>query len=400
MTAPIPTLTPQTVRRLSVVKQRLAELPAAVDRSAMLDVARAIRALQLDPISVVARSHTIVMWSRVGNYDTADLDALIYRDKQLFEFWAHCASLVLTEDLPIFAGWMRRYPNRESVWAERTRQWMSDNDKLRRYILRRIKAEGPLLSRQLEHDGLDPKAWVSTGWTSGRNVSRMLDFLWMQGKIMVARRDGLQKAWDLAERVLPDWAPKERLSPREASRRAAEHALRALGAATPQHINYHFTRGRYHDLARALDDLERGGRIKRVNVAGLKGTWYLHADDLTLAERVARDDWHGRTVVLSPFDNLIADRKRTELLFDFRFRIEIYTPQDKRTHGYYVLPVLQDDRLVARADMAMDRAKGVLRVPAVHYEPTAPRGRDLGLAVRDAIQSFAGWLGARDVAHA
>ncbi len=147
---------------------------------------RDLGCLQIDPISVVARSPLLVLWSRLGAYDPAHLDALLWRERKLFEYWAHCASIVLTEDYPIHHALMRHYVADDSPWSRRVRQWIKDNDTLRRAILTRIRRDGPLPARELAEDGIAPQAWVSTGWTSGRNVSRMLDFLWMQGKIMVA----------------------------------------------------------------------------------------------------------------------------------------------------------------------------------------------------------------------
>ena len=208
-------------------------------------------------------------------------------DRALFEYWAHCASIVLTEDYPIHNLMMRRYPGADGLWASRTRAWMKQNDKLRRYILARLRAAGPLPSRELTEAGLDPKAWVSTGWTSGRNVSRMLDFLWAQGKIMVAGRTGGQKLWDLAERTLAGIGAARPLSPLEVARRGAEKAIRALGIGTARHIQRHFIRGRYEQLPRVLDELERAGRIARVQVDGWPGTWYAHARG-PAADRPAR----------------------------------------------------------------------------------------------------------------
>jgi uncharacterized protein YcaQ len=362
-------------------------------------VARDLGCVQLDPISAVDRSHRLVWRSRVGNYAPAHLDQVLWQERHLFEYWAHCASLVLTEDYPLHHLMMRRYPGRGSAWSERTREWMRQNAKLRRYLLSEIRRHGPVASRQLEEGGLDPQDWVSSGWTSGRNVSRMLDFLLMQGKIMVAGRAGGQKLWDLSERVLPPWTPRERLTEREIVRRAAERSLRALGVATPRQIGWHFLRGRYTDLPRALAELERKGHLAPVQVrdgagAPWSGEWYIHSADLPLLAGLANGDWLPRTTLLSPFDNLICDRSRTEQLFNFKFRIEIYVPQSQRKFGYYVLPILHGDRLIGRIDPLMDRARGRLRVNAVYSEPGAPADRATGRAVADGVQELASFLGA------
>jgi uncharacterized protein YcaQ len=196
-----------------------------------MDVARDLGCLQLDPISVVAKSHLLVLWSRLGPYALKDLDALLWRERRLFEYWAHMASIVLTEDYPIHHLLMRQYPHggRRTGLRKRTAQWFDENRTLRRYVLTRLRREGPLRLRDFEDRAVS--SWQSSGWTVERNVDRMLDILWTQGRIMVVGRDGIQKIWDLAERWLPEWTPRDRLSEREVVRRAAQRSLRALGVA-------------------------------------------------------------------------------------------------------------------------------------------------------------------------
>jgi uncharacterized protein YcaQ len=397
-------LSAELARRLFIRRQRLTGPRPAADATGIMETVRDLRCVQLDPISVVDRTHRLVLWSRVGRFEQAELDRLLWQERELFEYWAHCASIVLTEDYPIHNLMMRRYPGGGEggpqhvvgAWAARTLAWMNDNARLRRHILTRLRKEGPLPSRALTEDGLDPRAWVSTGWASGRNVSRMLDFLWAQGKIMVAGRSGGQKLWDLAERTLPAWAPRERLSPLEVERRGAERALRALGVATARHIQLHFIRGRYRQLPRVLGELERAGRIVRAQVDGWPGTWYVHAEDLPLIEHID-SEWTPRTVLLSPFDNLICDRARTRRFFDFDYSIEIYTPPARRKYGYYVLPILHGDRLIGRIDPMMERETGRLVVKAVYAEAEAPRSA--GAAVAATVEELAGFLGAREIRY-
>jgi uncharacterized protein YcaQ len=387
---------------MAVVKQRLAgALPAERGPDHLLDVARSIRAIQLDPISVVARSHQLVLFSRIGPYDVGDLDVLLWEDRSLFEYWAHAASLVLTQDYPIHQLLMRRYPTDRYAHGRRTREWVEQNRGLRRRILQRIRAEGPLRARDLDDDSR--VGWVSGGWTSGRNVERMIDYLWTKGVLMVVGRPGGLKLWDLAERWLPAWTPRDRLPEARVHRLAAEHALRALGMATPRHINEHFTRWRYRQLPAVLAGLERRRRIHPLRVAGdgseWPGPWFVHDDDLPLLERLERGDgWEPRTALLSPFDNLICDRARTRRLFGFDYAIEIYTPKSKRRFGYYAMPVLRGDELIGRIDPAMDRKSGRLTILSMHAEPNVPQDRATGTAISGAIQALATFLGARDVA--
>lgn len=386
-------------RRLALARQRLAGQRASADARGLMEVVRDLGCLQLDPISVVARSHQLVLFSRVGRYDLAHLDQLLWQERRLFEYWAHCASIVPTEDYPIHNLMMRGYPNGDSAWSERTRAWLKQNQKLKRYVLAQLRRRGPLLSRDLEEDGLHPREWVSTGWTSGRNISRMLDYLWIGGKIMVAGREGIQKRWDLAERVLPEWTPRERLPEREVVRRAAQKSLRALGVATPRQINYHYIRGRYPDLKNVLAELVQAQRIREVEIRDLPGEWYIHADDEHLITEHAIRNTEPRAILLSPFDNLICDRARTKLLFNFDYTMEIYVPAAKRKYGYYVLPILHGDRLIGRVDPEMDRERRALRVNAVYAEPDAPTSRAAGRAVAGAIEDLAAFLGAREILY-
>src|SRR5215216_1800152 len=203
----------------------------------------------------------------------------------------------------------------------------------------------------------------------------------------------------MAERWLPAWPPTRRPPEREVVRLAAQRSLRALGVATARDIERHFTAYRYPGLPSVLASLERSGRIERVRLAGdgaeRNGPWYVHADDLTLLERLEAGDWRPRTTLLSPFDNLIINRERTERLFGFSFRLEIYVPKAARRHGYYVLPVLDGDRFIGRVDPALDRRTGRLVVHAVHAEPGAPAAA--GPAVATALHDLAAWLGADGV---
>ena len=365
------TISNETARRLFIQRQRLNDPAPANDAAGILDVVRDLGCLQLDPISAVARSHQLVVRSRVGHYDLAALDQLLWQDRSLFEYWAHMASIVLTEDYPIHQLFMRTYAHEEATGqvSQRYQQWLTTNQRLKRHILQELKRRGPLPSRVFENKTEVGSGWYSSGWTSGRDVSQMLDYLWITGKIMVAGRSGTlrEKLWDLSERCLPDWTPREKLSEKEVVRRAAQKSLRALGVATSQHINQHFTRRRYPHLKETLHALQTEGAIEKIHIEDDKAEWFIHAEDMPLLDRVEQDEFaFERTTLLSPFDNLICDRARTAKLFDFDFRIEIYTPQHKRQYGYYVLPILHGDRLIGRIDPKMDREHGRLHIHAVH----------------------------------
>ncbi len=388
----------RAARRLAVLAQGLAgPVPRGrPDVAAVRALTERIGCLQLDPVAPVARSQLLVLHARLGNVDPALLDRLAYEERSLFEYWAHEASYVCTDDLALHAWTWSQFPRFHRSWGRREMGWIQANAELRDRVLGRIRAEGPLAAGDLdERTGPVPP---TTGWPNRSDVSRMLDVLWMAGELLVARRDGGRRIWDLRERCLPAGATIEDLTDEQAVRRAALRALRALGVARPAHIRLHFTRYRYPELEPVLHSLAAEGAIEPVEIAGLENRWWVHAEDAgTLRALAGREHpFKPRTVLLSPFDNLLCDRARTELLFGFSHRLEIYTPKAKRRWGYYVLPILHGDALIGRADLAMDRKAGALRALAVHAEPGA-RAQRAGQAVRRALARLAAWQGAERV---
>ncbi|MDQ3877149.1 MAG: winged helix DNA-binding domain-containing protein [Actinomycetota bacterium] len=389
-----------TARRGAVRKQALADAARAATHKALMDVTRKIRCVQVDPISAVARTQDIVMFSRLGpRYKPKQLADATFKRKDLFHYWAHAASLVLTDDFPIHNWMMRTWLRRRAAGGGREQQFIRDNQSMQRHILRRLRTEGPLRARDFEVK--TGHAWRSSGWTGGQNLGRILEFLWIQGKIAIVGRQGVDRIWGLADEYFPEWTPRERLSEREVVRRSAIISLGALGVATPKQISQHFTRNRYPNLKAILDDLQRSGEIVPIRVAGddgtLPGHWLALASDVPMLEAAERNGFEGRTVLLSPFDNLICDRARTEQLFGFEYRIEIYVPVAKRRYGYYVLPILHGDRLIGRVDSRFDKAQNVYEVHNIYAEADAPRDKTTGKAVRAAVDSMAEWLGAEHI---
>jgi uncharacterized protein YcaQ len=397
------TISAETARRLAITRQRLAGKTRKPDADGIIDVVKDLGFLQLDPTNVVAPSQQLVVFSRVGPYQPKHLDTLLWDERRLFESWAHAASIVVTEHYPIYRWIMHRVATGKGFWhgftasgerqAQRVLAWMKANDSLRRSMLRQIRERGPLPSRAFEDQSTG--AWRSSGWNNGRNVGMMLFYLQMMGQLMVAGRSGNQKLWDLSERCLPAWTPKTRLMEPAIVRWAAEISLRALGAASPTDIRENFIRWKYVNLPAALGSLEKQGRIVQVTVRdgdrSWPGTWYVHADDLALLDRIEAGEWSPRTTLLSPFDNLIIDRKRTRRMFGFDYTMEIYVPAAKRRYGYYAMPVLHGDRLVARVDPAMNRETGRLSIRRVSVEAGCDDPQ-MARTTREAIAGLATFL--------
>ena len=376
------TITRRAARRAAIRGQLLhAPRPSTIE-----EIVRGLGMLQLDPTSVVARTEHLVLFSRLGpRFRVSELQRLLWHDRSLFEYWVH---IVPTEDLPIHRVSMRRYPlggpYGGSVRRRYEAEWLRANAPFRRYVLKELRRRGPLRARDLEDRAVE--RWATGGWndTRGRHVAMMLELLWSKGEVMIVGRDGLQRLWDLAERRLPE-APS--WSPTEVADRLVERQLRAHGVASPSRIGVLFD-GPAPGRERALRRLEREGIAVPVRIDGMKGEWLAHAELLEGSSR-------GRTTVLSPFDDLISDRDRTEALFDFLFRLEIYVPKAKRRWGYFVLPILDGDRLIGRIDPRFDRRVGELHLQAVHAEPGADAVS--GRRAAKAVGELAAWLGASRV---
>jgi hypothetical protein len=230
------------------------------------------------------------------------------------------------------------------------------------------------------------RPWESTGWTNERNLTRMLEFLSLQGKVLVSKREGGQRLWDVGERVVPERLRKAKSPPlAEIVRRAADRSLRGLAVATPQEVRSEpFVGGPYPGIREAAEQIGHA-----VDVEGL-GRRLVHPNAEPRRSR--------QTTLLSPFDPLIRNRERTQALFGFRFKLEIYVPKDKREFGFFVLPILHGDRLIGRIDPTMDRKAKVFRVNAVHAEEAAPE--NAAPAIAKAILRLATWLGADEIAYA
>ncbi len=396
-------ITPTLARRLAIHAQRLDGPLPPPGPTRVLDLLRHLRCLQLDPISVVARSHTLVLWSRLGHYAADELDDLLWRDHQLFEYWAHCASLVLAEDLPIHRQRMLDH-RAGGIAAARYIAWLDQHAELRDQVLATLRERGPLGASAFEDDSATE--WYSTGWTAGRTINQLLQTLWVQGTILVAGRKGTARLWDLAERVLPALAAP--LAVEEAVQvesLAVEHALRALGIANLGQIRRHFVRGRYPNLKAILAALVKTGTVVPVAIEGdgtrWPGPWYVHREQLQALAALQRGEWEPRVTLLSPFDNLICDRARLLQFFDFDYTVEIYVPPTKRQYGYYALPILYGDRMVGCVDLQRDRKTKQLIIKSAtlpaHLSPPRRGVRDR--AISQALANLATFVGATNVIY-
>jgi len=361
-------LTPADARRIAVRAQLLDE-PRPTD---LLDVVRRLAAVQVDLTAAVAPSADLVCWSRLGrSYALGDLDDL-FQERVVVELRGF---LRPAEDVALYRAEMEAWPGVEPLrdWQMDIAEWVAANDECRLDILDQLESEAPLSARQLPDSCVVP--WRSTGWTNNKNTQRLLDFMEARGEVAVASRAGRERQWDLAARIYPDAdaAPTVPLAPAAAER--ARRRLAALGVARAKAVE---APGEPNDV---------GQTGVTAVIEGVRGQWQVDPDQLAgLGE-----PFHGRTVLLSPLDRLVFDRKRMTELFEFDYQLEMYKPAEKRRWGYWAMPILHGDRLVGKLDAATDLGAGVLRVSAVHED--APFSTRLRTAVDAEIEELAAWLG-------
>lgn len=387
-------LSREEARALMIFAQGLGGPPAG--GATKEDVRRMVRRLgcvQIDTISVVARSQYLVLWSRLGQYDPRWLDELLYPDRVVFEYWAHAASIIPLELYPYFRRRMREYRVRHR-WHH---DWLEENAEVVAQVRAAVRERGPVSSSHFARPEQGPvPAW---SWWGGKPANRALDILWSTGELGIARRVNFQRHYDLAERLYGPLHSDELPTLEDERAALAGVAVQALGVCSPRWLNDYFrTRWGARGTAtpgpaRILEELEASGAVRPVEI-DMVGPAYLAVENLDLLERVRAGARPGHTTFLSPFDPLIWDRARARELFDFEYTIECYTPAPKRTYGYYNMAILYDGKLVGRLDPKVDRKTRVFSVKSFHLEPGVALDEGLAGALRGAIEDFAAFNGA------
>ena len=336
--------------------------------------------LQIDSVNVLERAHYLPAFSRLGPYDPATLDRLSQRSpRRLFEYWAHEASLIPVELQPNLRWRMER--TEQEGWGSMKRVAQRRPD-LVQALLDELRAHGPRSARDLAHHD-EPRA-PKGPWWDWSDVKAALEYLFFTGAITSARRRRFERLYDVPERVLPRAVLATPTPPVDAAQRELVRvAARAMGVATEPDLRDYFRLTAVEGKERVAELVEEG-ELLPVSVEGWRAPAYLYASARVPRRVDAR-------ALVGPFDSLIWHRPRVERLFGFHYRIEIYVPREKRVHGYYVLPFLLGDELVARVDLKSDRAARVLLVQAAHPEPGAPPETAKALAAE--LVSLATWLG-------
>lgn len=354
------------------------------------DVRQAIQRmglLQIDTISVVARSPYLVLWSRLGDYEPCWLDELL-AEGELFEYWSHAACFLPIEDFAIYRRRMLEYADGDA--------YLNNGDDKKRaaiaHVLAHIREHGAARSAHFER--VDGKG---QGWWDWKPEKIALEHLYNAGALMIARREGFQRIYDLRERVLPDWDDADAL-PREAGQRSMTlKALKALGVAKPNWLsdyffNYFRSRSRKREITALLQSLEQEGLALPVTVEGWDEPGWIPSENVTLAEQ-AMDGalTPTRTTLLSPFDPVISNRARALELFGFGYRIETYTPAAKREYGYFSLPILHRGALVGRLDAKAHRREKRFEIKSLHLEDEALGTETLATELAATLRACANW---------
>jgi len=354
-------------------------------RAAKLDVLAAIRRmgmLQIDTISVVARSPYLVLWSRLGDYDPGWLDELL-AEGHLFEYWAHEACFLPIEDYGLYR---HRMLDPQAMGWKYSANWMRERADEVAALLAHVREKGPVRSSDFERS--DGKGG---GWWEWKPEKRTLEVLFTAGQLMIARRHNFQRIYDLAERVHPSWHDGQMPALEEVRRSFVLQAVRALGLARAAWIpDYHRTRRPHPDPAALAEQ----GLLLRARVEGWHDPVYIHPEHAMLARQAEQGRLAPRlTTLLSPFDPIVWDRRRALELFGFDYRLECYTPAQKRRYGYFTLPILRRGVLVGRIDAKAHRKAGEFELRSVHLEPGVRISERLVDDVAGAVQRCAGWHG-------
>jgi uncharacterized protein YcaQ len=368
------------------------EPPPSLD--AIYRAVEQIGCVQIDTLHMVRRSQYITLWSRLGRYDPADLDRLIYdpAERRLFEYWLHAASIIPLRDYRYRLVKMRLFSEGHGWWPEWAKK--PENVALCQGVLDRVREEGPLRASDFEHDGSPRGSWWD--WKPAKHA---LEHLYNRGDLMIGSRANFQRVYDLRERVLPDWVDQTEPTPDETHRALVERSARALGVCEAGQLAEYAYDVRRTEARRIAAGLVRAGVLVEIEAEladGLTHALLVHRDHLPALEQAADGALRAeRTTFLSPFDSLFWARGRDEALWNFRQVLEAYKREPQRIWGYFCLPILHRDRLVGRFDPKLERKTSTLRLKALYLDPGADPDDDLIADVARAMRDFLAFHSAR-----
>ncbi|ANO34500.1 hypothetical protein BCT86_01990 [Vibrio breoganii] len=364
-------LSQSEAQKLALLSQGLCSAtPKGVVATNVLGSIQQIGYVQIDTISVVQRAHHHVLWNRNAKYQPTHLDQLV-ASKALFEYWSHAASYLPMKNF--------RYtlPRKHTFRSGQQKHWYKKDEALMRSVLDKIKAEGPLMAKDFES-----KVLKRTGWES-KPTKQALELLYMQGDLMIAERRNFHKVYDLTERVLPDDLDTTMPTETEYGEFLVLNYLKAHGIGTLSEMSY-LLKGSKALIQQSLNELLESKQIEQVSVANQQ--FYTTTSSLELLnKRLARNRVH----LLSPFDNVLIQRKRISQLFDFDYQLECYVPAAKRKFGYFCLPIAWDGKLIGRADCRVEKSTSTLQVTNLYIEKAFTHRDGFDGALAKELHAFA-----------
>jgi hypothetical protein len=374
------TLSLDAVRGLMIAAQGLHDHPQPrATKKAVRSIIRQMHLLQIDSINVIARSPYLVLWSRLGDYNPRWLDDLL-AEGAWFEYWSHAACFLPIEEYPLYRHLY------ESWVGGGARKWLDEHRRVAKTVLDHIRAHGEARSSDFERSG-----GQKTKWFDWKDEKIALEYLFLSGELMVRRRHNFQRVYDLRERVFAGSEELPAIAPAEAHDQFVLNTIQALGVTKAEWIADYFRLSKT-DARAALKRLDEQGRLTKVEVEGWKAPGYIHPGDRKRIEAAANGEIpRSKTTFLSPFDPLVWDRARALDLFNFDYKIEVYTPAPKRKYGYFTLPILYNNALIGRIDPKAHRKEGIFEVKALHLEPGVAVDDALVAELKAALQACAAW---------
>jgi uncharacterized protein YcaQ len=378
------------VAHLSLIQARrlaLRSLAPELQSHSVPEVVRRLGYVQIDTIAVIERAHHHVLWTRLPTYEVSQLDRAQGEERQILEYWSHAAAYLPMEDyrfcLPRMAASRRRHA-----------AWFRSHKPLTQHVLQRIRAEGPRRAADFEAE----PGHRAGPWWDWKPAKLALEYLFHAGDLLVTYRRGFQKYFDLAERVLPSHVNTTKPTPLTYGRHLIRRTLECHGLATEQEITYLKSYARTA-VRQAVQTMTEQGTLLPVTVEGLSEVYFVQPDHLEQTLTVSPDSAPTAAAVrlLSPFDNLVIQRKRLQQLFGFHYQIECYVPAAKRQYGYFCLPILWGERFVGRVDPKAHRSTGRLEVLSFSVDSELRGNADFWTAFSQALQTFATFNGCTSI---
>ncbi len=369
-------------RFLALQNQKLHDVSGGKTKKDLLKIIEAIGYVQIDTISIVERAHHHILWTRMPAYTKTMLDELLEIDKKIFEYWSHAAAFLPMKDYRFSYYRQDKYRKNHEAWAKKNR-------KIVKFVLDRIKAEGPLQSRDFEHDGKK-----SGGWWDWKPAKNALQHLFHEGILMIASRKGFQKVYDLTENVLPKEIDTTVPTDEEFHEHMVLSAINSYGFAAEKEIKY-LRNNNSKILKSVINKLKEENKIVELKIKGIESETYFSTEKNF--KRIKNGEGSSLLHILSPFDNLIIQRKRTKNIFDFDYTVEFYLPASKRKFGYYCMPVLYGNKFIGRLDAKAIRQTGKFEI--INYFPEGKKLMSVQLKedLREKVTELSAFTGCKEV---